>query len=280
MWNLGLRMRVPAGRVRNLAQRIRVVQYWGFSSGAFTLIELLVVIAIIAILAAMLLPALSQAKEKAKRVACVNNLRQIAIGMNVYAVDNRDKVIEARFQQVQVALNPPEAAAAKTIGLMVESNRNSTIWNCPGRPLKYPVFEPAYNQWVIGYQYFGGITNWSNPAGDFPSHSPIKLSTARAFWTLAADAVMKINGAWGTDDRDIFSGVPPHKGSASVLPAGGNQVFADGSVRWISAQKMCFFHSWSPSWTGGRVAYFYQDSDDFDGKLGLPATLNSLRFRP
>jgi prepilin-type processing-associated H-X9-DG protein len=74
--------------------------------------------------------------------------------------------------------------------------------------------------------------------------------------------------------------VPPHKRSGSALPAGGNQVFADGSVRWVSAQKMYFFHSWAPGWTGGRVAYFYQDSQDFDGRLGLPATLNSIRFRP
>src|SRR5574341_138915 len=62
----------------------------------FTLIELLVVIAIIAIVAALLLPALTSAKEKSRRAKCISNLHQIGIALNLYALDNRDRLPNTR----------------------------------------------------------------------------------------------------------------------------------------------------------------------------------------
>jgi prepilin-type N-terminal cleavage/methylation domain-containing protein len=133
-------------RCRVWERQIGCVKTFRSEARAFTLIELLVVIAIIAILAALLLPALASAKERAKRIACLSNHKQLAIGMTLYAGDNLDKVLEARQNLVQVAVNPPEAAGAATVGLSIGSNYTSSIWNCPARPARYPVYEAAFNR--------------------------------------------------------------------------------------------------------------------------------------
>src|ERR1041384_7659785 len=83
----------------SLSDRSNVHEFFSFSpsdeesvgvKGAFTLIELLVVIAIIAILAALLLPALSKAKNQSLNAVCKNNMHQLALGILMYADENRD----------------------------------------------------------------------------------------------------------------------------------------------------------------------------------------------
>ena len=205
----------------------------------FTLVEMLLVAAIIAILAALLLPALSSAKAKGKQVACANNLKQLALGCQMYAADNESRLPENTPDDqrknswvsgnMKSSLDATNEALIRQGKLFPYANHILT-YHCPADPSKSGssprVRSYSMNGWM-GSRYME--TN-SRPGGFRTFVRETELAAARpsGLWVLLDEHELSIDDGWflvTMDDSRPFASYPATRHQHAY---GVN--FADGHV--------------------------------------------------
>jgi prepilin-type N-terminal cleavage/methylation domain-containing protein len=220
---------------------------------AFTLIELLVVIAIIAILAALLLPALIGAKERARRVACRNHVRQFVLALHMYGNEHEDRLPSGASENSNPLDEHIPVISTQTRSNLIEYSGDYRILECPSMGQPFNTREGWYYEdygFVIGYNYLGGHTNspWPADSGFEPWESPQTLSddgnlpvlTEINDWSPGFLKTFAPHGQNGpiSQTLDFSNSGPTGRTPKDIGAVGGNLGYLDGSVEWKSIDRM------------------------------------------
>ena len=236
----------------------------------FTLIELLVVIAILALLAALLLPVLSGAKAKAQRTVCLNNLRQISLGVRMYSDDSRDASPSpgAAVSNILSLYSGYKVLMKNYVGLKGASSPQDKLFACPGDVLNASWLvdtnrarPPSFVQKSIhdspdfdysSYVFNGGdgVTRRSGEMG-FTGLTDVKLSSVkhpdRTLLLVECSALFPYSWHDPSSHGVAHSTGTMYNDSKNVVS------FVDGHVNYI---KMY--------WNGSRFALYYNPPASYD----------------
>jgi prepilin-type N-terminal cleavage/methylation domain-containing protein/prepilin-type processing-associated H-X9-DG protein len=207
------------------------------SKEGFTLLELLVVVAILAVLAALLLPAVNRAKDSARRTSCLNNLKQISLGLRMYADDSQDTSPNSEAPPLWLTNSPwhtYKALMQDYVGTRGVSPRRDHLFACPADKFFYPdygaarVRESHHRQPMFDYSSYA--FNGGNYNTNFPGIGGLRLGDVRdpTKTILVTEAPAMWPYSWHRPSRDADYINESHYNNARNMVA-----FVDGHVSYI-----------------------------------------------
>lgn len=202
-------------------------------NGAFTLIELLVVIAIIAILAAMLLPSLAAAKQRAWAIACNSNLHQISLGLTMYADEANSRYPQSGGSIPWNTVNP-DAPTNAWMQQIVSYTQSTNVYRCPANKMLPTAEQSRFN-------YFNGARAAFIAAGENAASVDVRKIQFPSALVVSGDT---LDFDPADADKDDYSqncvggpanGIPWEEWQAHSK--GQNVLFADGHAKWFNGYK-------------------------------------------